>query len=245
MRLWLCVNDIDWDPRSPLLLFPPACVCVLCWVRGVQVTKPEARADLFLLLRATIMNHRRSTRMRVHLQQQERHNGCSLSSGSIRESKENGDSCSSSEKQNKEKISFISCARGFPVDAATADFPFSPPDLAPTFRPTEQEFAAGPLKYIASIRHLAEPYGICKIIPPAVSSEAAFYPLTSCMKVVAESESHVRTAAPPDLPDCLSHFHCCCILITFMSVCFGTEFQAQVFGGHGRLYVHSSCPTAE
>lgn len=36
---------------------------------------------------------------------------------------------------------------------------------APTFHPTEQEFQ-DPLKYIDSIRPIAEPYGACKIIPP-------------------------------------------------------------------------------
>ncbi|GIL70386.1 hypothetical protein Vretifemale_988, partial [Volvox reticuliferus] len=36
---------------------------------------------------------------------------------------------------------------------------------APTFRPTEDEWEQ-PLRYLASIRQLAEPYGICKIIPP-------------------------------------------------------------------------------
>ncbi|PNH00216.1 Lysine-specific demethylase lid, partial [Tetrabaena socialis] len=36
---------------------------------------------------------------------------------------------------------------------------------APTFRPREEEWA-DPLKYLASIRDLAEPYGICKIVPP-------------------------------------------------------------------------------
>ncbi|OIW05058.1 hypothetical protein TanjilG_02765 [Lupinus angustifolius] len=36
---------------------------------------------------------------------------------------------------------------------------------APTFHPTEEEFK-DTLKYIASIRSTAEPYGICRIIPP-------------------------------------------------------------------------------
>ncbi|KAM1039047.1 hypothetical protein ACFX13_034376 [Malus domestica] len=42
------------------------------------------------------------------------------------------------------------------------------PDLqdAPVFRPSEEEFK-DTLKYIASIRPKAEPYGICRIVPPS------------------------------------------------------------------------------
>ncbi|XP_059149711.1 protein Jumonji-like [Physella acuta] len=36
----------------------------------------------------------------------------------------------------------------------------------PTFQPTESEFT-DPLTYITKIQHLAEPYGMCRIIPPA------------------------------------------------------------------------------
>ena len=36
---------------------------------------------------------------------------------------------------------------------------------APVFYPTEQEFER-PLEYIASIRQLAEPCGLCKVVPP-------------------------------------------------------------------------------
>ncbi|CAM6062380.1 unnamed protein product [Sphagnum tenellum] len=38
-------------------------------------------------------------------------------------------------------------------------------DEAPTFFPDEEEFK-DPLKYIASIRARAEPYGICRVVPP-------------------------------------------------------------------------------
>ncbi|TKW23630.1 hypothetical protein SEVIR_4G303900v4 [Setaria viridis] len=37
---------------------------------------------------------------------------------------------------------------------------------APVFHPTEEEFA-DPLAYVARIRPLAEPYGICRIVPPS------------------------------------------------------------------------------
>lgn len=43
--------------------------------------------------------------------------------------------------------------------------PFVPPQ-APVYRPSVEEFEH-PLKYIASIRPEAEPYGICKVVPPA------------------------------------------------------------------------------
>ena len=66
---------------------------------------------------------------------------------------------------SSQKISFISCGRGYPEDGGDFDF-VSPPE-APIFRPTEEEFAAGPLEYIARIKPLAEPFGICKIVPPA------------------------------------------------------------------------------
>lgn len=66
------------------------------------------------------------------------------------------------------KVSFISHIRGYP--AGGGDFEFHSPPEAPIFRPTEEEFAAGPLDYIARIKSIAEPHGICKIIPPPVSS---------------------------------------------------------------------------
>lgn len=66
-----------------------------------------------------------------------------------------------------QKASFISSARGFPSDGGDFEF-FSPPD-APIFRPTEEEFAQGPIAYVASIRPMAEPFGICRIVPPPVS----------------------------------------------------------------------------
>eukprot|EP00978_Attheya_sp_CCMP212_P018435 scaffold50461_cov61-Attheya_sp.AAC.3 len=36
----------------------------------------------------------------------------------------------------------------------------------PTFYPTVEEFEGNPLHYINKIRHIAEKYGICKIVPP-------------------------------------------------------------------------------
>lgn len=50
------------------------------------------------------------------------------------------------------------------------DFEFVKPQEAPVFRPTPEEFELGPLEYIKKIRPLAEEFGICKVIPPAVSS---------------------------------------------------------------------------
>jgi hypothetical protein len=50
------------------------------------------------------------------------------------------------------------------------DFEFIPPPEAPVFRPTEEEFAKGPLDYINKIRPFSENCGICKIIPPKVST---------------------------------------------------------------------------
>jgi histone demethylase JARID1 len=44
---------------------------------------------------------------------------------------------------------------------------FERPPEAPTFRPTEEEFA-DPISYVAKIRAEAERYGLCKIVPPPV-----------------------------------------------------------------------------
>jgi len=53
--------------------------------------------------------------------------------------------------------------------STVSEFEFIPPPEAPVFYPTPEEFALGPLEYISKIRPLAEPHGICKIIPPNVS----------------------------------------------------------------------------
>jgi hypothetical protein len=45
---------------------------------------------------------------------------------------------------------------------------------APVFRPTEKEFK-DPMKYIDRIRREAEPFGICKIIPPRHQHYKTFY----------------------------------------------------------------------
>lgn len=58
-----------------------------------------------------------------------------------------------------------------PNEVAFNEFEFIPPPEAPVFRPTDDDFALGPLEYIQRIRAQAEPYGICKIIPPSVSEE--------------------------------------------------------------------------
>lgn len=76
---------------------------------------------------------------------------------------------SGSSLTHNSKASFISSARGFPADGGDFEF-FSPPD-APIFRPTEEEFARGPIAYVASIRPIAEPFGICRIVPPPVSTK--------------------------------------------------------------------------
>jgi len=62
-------------------------------------------------------------------------------------------------------ISSISFKVGFD-QRTNDDFQFQKPPEAPVFRPSPEEFAKGPLEYIKSIRPLAEPYGICRIIPP-------------------------------------------------------------------------------
>ncbi|XP_062566870.1 uncharacterized protein LOC134229182 [Saccostrea cucullata] len=59
-----------------------------------------------------------------------------------------------------------------PVKSLRSDTPQSPGEIStslteiPTFYPTEEEFQR-PLQYVQSIAPRAEPYGMCKIIPPA------------------------------------------------------------------------------
>lgn len=50
------------------------------------------------------------------------------------------------------------------------NYQFKTPRQAPVYRPTKEEFELGPLNYIAKIREEAEQFGICKIIPPSVST---------------------------------------------------------------------------
>ena len=46
---------------------------------------------------------------------------------------------------------------------------------APVFYPTVEEFEANnPMEYIKKIRPIAEPYGICKIVPPKGWNPAPF-----------------------------------------------------------------------
>lgn len=62
--------------------------------------------------------------------------------------------------------------KSLPQSPRRLDTPQSPRDIStslteiPTFCPTEEEFQR-PLQYIQSIAPRAEPYGMCKIIPPS------------------------------------------------------------------------------
>ncbi|KAF9991988.1 hypothetical protein BGZ65_012845, partial [Modicella reniformis] len=70
--------------------------------------------------------------------------------------------------QRAPALDMTSVATTAPPENRRTDPPtriFSLPD-APCFYPTKHEFLE-PLKYIESIRPLAEKAGICKIIPPA------------------------------------------------------------------------------
>jgi jmjN domain len=45
---------------------------------------------------------------------------------------------------------------------------------APVFYPTVEDFEGNPLHYVEKIRSIAEPYGICKIVPPDGWNPAPF-----------------------------------------------------------------------
>ncbi|KAK1265891.1 putative lysine-specific demethylase JMJ14 [Acorus gramineus] len=57
-----------------------------------------------------------------------------------------------------------SIEKGPTPSPTTPTFPRTVPD-APVYHPTEEEFK-NPLHFIQSIRHEAEPFGICRIVPP-------------------------------------------------------------------------------
>jgi len=72
---------------------------------------------------------------------------------------------------------------------------------APVFHPTEEEFA-DPLAYVARIRPLAEPYGICRIVPPTSWSPPHALDFTSLSFPTKRQPIHRLLARPaPADPD--------------------------------------------
>ncbi|KAG8074505.1 hypothetical protein GUJ93_ZPchr0006g46167 [Zizania palustris] len=77
---------------------------------------------------------------------------------------------------------------------------FSVPE-APVFRPTEEEFT-DPLAYVARIRPIAEPYGICRIVPPPSWSPPPALDISSLYFPTKRQPIHRLLARPaPADPD--------------------------------------------
>ncbi|PVH47195.1 hypothetical protein PAHAL_4G000400 [Panicum hallii] len=87
--------------------------------------------------------------------------------------------------------------KGLPLAASAAG---TVPE-APVFHPTEEEFA-DPLAYVARIRPLAEPYGICRIVPPSSWSPPHALDFTSLSFPTKRQPIHRLLARPaPADPD--------------------------------------------
>ena len=62
---------------------------------------------------------------------------------------------------------------------------------APVFRPTAAQFR-DPLRYVASIRREAEPFGICKIVPPRGGKVESAVDWNSTKKFATKRQRSVR-----------------------------------------------------
>jgi hypothetical protein len=56
--------------------------------------------------------------------------------------------------------------------------------LAPVFHPTVEDFQGNPLQYVEKIRHIAEKYGIAKIVPPPGWNPGPYFGRCSRTKVL-------------------------------------------------------------